>query len=153
MLLLAGAVLWLSSGRANGNPDPGGRTLRTLQTVTAALPPGASVILRQSNEPQRTSCDGRQGSEGWSSVSVSIEFRTRESTRQLLANAGRFLQAAGRTDRLRLDSPLGPGVRWSRAVPGVGTAAVTLAPGTRGGAPFWNLDAVAPPRGRQASGC
>lgn len=146
---------WAMNAVTHGTPDPGGRSFARLQTVLTALPRDAQVILQQASEPQWTSCDGRAGTSGWTPVTISTQFRTHESPAELLATAGRRLAAAGWSGVRPLDSPLGPGARWTHPVGRGARATVSLTPATMGGAtaPFWDLTAVAPPRGRQASGC
>lgn len=146
---------WAMAAITHGTPDPGGRSFARLQTTLTALPRDAQVILQQANEPQWTSCDGRAGTSGWTDVTISTQFRTHESPAELVAAAGRRLAAAGWSGRRPLDSPLGSGAMWSHLVADGARATVSLTPATMGGgtAPFWDLTAVAPPRGRPASGC
>ena len=155
LVLVAGAVTaaWSASLSSHGNPDPGGHRLSAIKTVAEALPADARVVLRQANEPRWDSCDGRPGTFGWDNVSSSVQFRTGTSAGKLIADADRALRAGGWHYANRLDSPLGPGVRWTQTVAGSAFATAMLTPGASGDGTSWYLTAEAPPQGRRVSGC
>ena len=120
LLLVAGAVTaaWAASLSNHGDADPRGHLLSAVKTVAEALPADARVVLRQANEPRWDSCDGRPGTFGWDNVSTSVQFRTGVSGGKLIADADRALRAAGWQYANRLDSPSGPGARWTQTVAG-----------------------------------
>jgi hypothetical protein len=150
----AGAI-WITAQSPHGNPDPGGRILAGLQTVASAIPADAEVMLRQANEPRWDSCDGRAGTFGWNNVTVNVQFRASEQPDALVAQIDKVLTEAGWHRTNAWETPLGPNARWSRTLSGPTVATALLSPGTRGGGngSYWDLDAVAPPQGHQASGC
>jgi hypothetical protein len=156
-LLVAGGVTgaWAATRSAHGNADPGGHVLADLKTIERAIPTDANVMSRQANEPHWDSCDGQSGTFGWGDVTVYVAFRTRIQPDALIADADKALSAAGWRRAATLNTPLGPGARWSRTVLGTTMASATLAPGIRGDGTgtYWDLDAVAPPQGKRVSGC
>ncbi len=161
LLLVTGGAnaAWAATRSDHGNPDPGGHILASLKTVERVVPANAHVMLRQANEPRWDSCDGRAGTFGWDDVTVAVQFRTIRAPRALVSEADTALRAAGWQRTSTLNTPLGPGARWSRTVAGATVATVTLAPGTRGDrtgdgtGTYWDLGAVAPPQGQRVSGC
>lgn len=150
----AGAT-WITTHSPHGNPDPGGRILAGLQTVESAIPADAEVMLRQANEPRWDSCDGRAGTFGWDNVTVSVQFRASEQPDTLVAQVDKVLTGAGWHRVEASGTPLGPAARWSRTLSGptVATALLSVGTGGPGTRSYWELDAVAPPRGQQVSGC
>lgn len=150
------ATIVLIAACANhGNPDPGGRILSSLTPVLNVIPHNAQVIVRDTGKPHWDSCDGRAGTFGFDPVQVDAEFVTAEAPSALLASAGQTMAAAGWRVEQPLTSPLGPGTEWTRTVPGGARATASLAPGTYGpgSETYWDVEAMAPSHGRQASGC
>jgi hypothetical protein len=104
---------------------------------------------------KRNSCDGREGTFGWSQIAVIVNFRTDMPADSLLLSAGGPMEAAGWSKRGTLSSPIGPGQGWTRTLADGTNALASLTPGTRdnGATIIWQLSAYAPPHGQQASGC
>jgi hypothetical protein len=157
MRLLAGVSVALllvpqaaCSGR--GDPDPGGRILAALQSVKEAVPDGATVDFQHDVPAEWDSCDGLPENEGWNNITVSVQFRSDLTPEAILDFADRRLEEAGWVDESEIDSPLGPGLRWTQTLADGTEARASLAPGTRDGATvFWDLTAIAPPHGRRVS--
>ena len=149
------AATWAATHSPHGDPDPGGRILAKLKTIESALPEDADVIVRQANEPKWDSCDGRAGTFGWTKVTVNVQFRSSEQPDVLVARIDKALTEAGWRSADASGTPLGPSARWSRTLSGPTVATALLSPGTRGGdnGVYWDLDATAPPQGRQTNGC
>jgi hypothetical protein len=148
-VLVGVLVLVAGCGSGHGDGDPGGRILAGLKTIERALPAHARVILREADEPQWDSCDGRSGTFGWDPVSVHVEFRSRERPRALVAHAERVLRAAGWRREASRPTSRGPALRWSRARSSTADLTSTRTPHGR----QWELDAEAPPKGPSVSGC
>ena len=144
---------WASLRSHHGDPDPGGKILNALTSVRRAVPSGADVMMRQQNGSTWDSCDGRAGTFGWSDLTADVEFHSRKDPRLLLDDADKALRAAGWQFASAMDSPLGPGARWTRTVAGSTLASVILSPATGGNGTYWNLQALAPPQGQRTQGC
>jgi hypothetical protein len=157
VVVVAGGVGagWIATRSPHGDPDPAGRILAGLKTIESVVPADAEVTLRQASEPSWDSCAGREGTFGWTKVTVGMQFRTSEQPSALVARTDRLLTAAGWHRTGAEGTPLGPSAQWSRTVTGSTVASALLSPGTRGGGSgiYWDLDAAAPPQGQQASGC
>jgi hypothetical protein len=139
----------------HGDPDPGGRILAALRPVRGAVPQDAVGVERQDVEPMWDSCDGRTGTFGWSDVHVIITFSTAMEPQVLVSTANTRMVTLGWIPGPALDSPIGPGGRWTRAL-GDGTEArAALSPWMPGGGqPLrWELTAYAPAHGPRTSGC
>jgi hypothetical protein len=160
LLLATGSLVagCTATPSAHGDPDLGGQVLTALKSVEPALPDHAQVLLHQAHEPTWDSCGGRSGTFGWSNVSVNIQFRTNDTNDPadaVLASADHTLSAAGWKRSETFNSPLGPGARCSRTVPGGAQATAALTPGTPGSRAqlYWDLTAFAPPQGQRVNGC
>jgi hypothetical protein len=155
--LAAACLLMGSTGAAcstsHGNPDPGGGILQSLRPALAVIPKQAHVFIQQAAEPRWDSCDGRSGTFGWGDIVVAAQFRVTDPAEQVLADADRIMVANGWTRTRRLETPLGPGSEWSRALPGGEVAIARLSPAIGAFGPEWDLNAWAPPHGQRASGC
>jgi len=154
-VLVAGCLVLALSGCGHGDPDPGGRILTALRSIESAVPTGATDVRTQDAEPLWDSCDGRPGTEGWSVISVDIEFRDDRDGRVLLDDVADRMTEAGWAPGGTGTSPLGPSESWTRTLDDGTVAHGSLSPGTRddGVSIIWFLTATAPPHGRQASGC
>jgi hypothetical protein len=150
-LAVYGVVKWTS----HGDPDPGGRILAALQSIDTAVPAGATGLTRMSAEPHWDSCDGREGTFGWSVIGFYIEFNTTVPAKTLLAIADGRLAASGWQQTGTLSSPLGLSSQWTRTLADGTIARSELSPGTKdnGQTISWSLYAVAPPHGQLTSGC
>ena len=147
-------LLSLAACSDRGDPDPGGRILTELQSVSSAVPDGATVDFRHDVPATWDSCDGRPETEGWNDIQVGVQFRSDLAAEAILEFADRRLEGLGWVDDSKISGPLGPGLRWIRTLEDGTTARASLSPGTVDGASFyWNLDAIAPPHGQRVSGC
>jgi hypothetical protein len=152
VIVLITVVIVNPFGSSHGDADPGGRILATLRPSLDIIPPGGQVMLSTSNEPQwGYGCEDNGGLPGWGPVMVDAEFRTNEPVNHLFTDANARVTQLGWSLEQTDATPLGPEITWTRPLPTGGHATVTLSPGDRGpGTPtFWDLDAIAPPHGKQ----
>lgn len=161
MVIVAVVVLGLPLGalaywaywrqHSRGNPDPGGRTLRVLAHVSAAVPPGARVLYRHDVEPRWDSCDGIASTAGWDDVVVQIHFSSGLAPESLLAEAQDRLAPLGWGPVSRAPGPELT-ASWSERIPGApGRAGLQLTNSNADG--NWTLFAHTSPVGRPVSGC
>ena len=159
VIVIAGVVTTLAVGgfwsARRGNPDPGGRRLKALSSVSIALPKNAQVHLRTVAEPHWDSCDGRKGTFGWSDVGVYYQFTTNEGESELVKTAASILTSHGWhvTQQTNAGGPYLTGRKFlDKTIP----LQVTLSPGYQvAGGPisYWDISAFAPPVGPRVSGC
>ena len=103
-------VWWVTR---TGSGDPGGRIMAQILPAASALPGYGTPALpvRSSpptttgpylikSEPHQTSCDGRPGTFGWSSVDVQARFTYARTRATLFDDIGSRLKALGWTDVL-----------------------------------------------------
>lgn len=86
---------------------------------------------------------------------VIVSFGTVTKPDVLIPRANDRMVALGWTPGPALDSPIGPGRRWTRTLGDGTNAQASLTPGTsdNGRTIRWQLTAVAPPHGPRAGGC
>ena len=143
-----GIVAWrVISPSASG--DPGGRVLGQLTPVVSAIPPAATTSYVWKQEPHQDSCDGRAGTQGWSQVVVQSAFTWRGSVQALAAAMANRLTSLGWGPPSVTVPPVSPEVSWTRSLSGGSHAQLSV---SQEGSD-WQLDAIAPPVGRAASGC
>ena len=145
---IAAGIGWGLMSSASG--DPGGKVLAQLAPVVSALPSGASTTYLWKMEPTQDSCDGIAGTQGWSQVVVQAAFRWRRSPRALFAVMnGRLIRIGWGHGASQNSSP--PGYQWTKKISNGTKADLTV--DKESSSSLWQLDAVAPPVGRAASGC
>jgi hypothetical protein len=154
-LLLAIAGYAIVRWTSHGDPDPGGRILSALKSIESAVPDSATAVTRQYAEPHWDSCDGREGTFGWSSIAVILTFRTGMPADSLLPYVSGPMEAADWSKTDTLSSPMGPGQDWARTLADGTHAMASLTPGTidNGATIIWEFSAYAAPHGQHASGC
>lgn len=147
--------------------DPAGTVMDQLVPTVSALPGyGTSALpwvkqIPQSMvasyaiklEPRHDSCDGRPGTQGWSQVVVQSRFRWSKSLAGLISFMRPRLSGLGWTavHEPRPQDP--PGQSWTKKLANGSRASLDV---TQEGGPSsstWQLDAIANPVGRAASGC
>ena len=127
--------------RPHGDPDPGGRIMRTISAVDAGLPPHVRILIRQRHESSWDSCDGRPGTFGWDDISVWIRFGTGEARRDLMATVDARLRRTGWT----LTGKDRRSARWVRPAPTGKAVALLSSAGSQGhGLHVWELYSSAP---------
>ena len=160
------AVLFSSRGSAPTG-DPRGTVMDQLVPTLSALPGygtsalpwvsqipqslGASYAIKI--EPFRSSCDGRPGTQGWTQVVVQAGFRWKGSLGALVTFMhGRLAELGWAVvHESRPQDP--PGQSWTRTLANGSRANLNV---TQEGGPTsstWQLDAIANPVGKAASGC
>jgi hypothetical protein len=155
--LIVALVAWLvwSSAGASTTGDPGGKIMKQLAPAVTVLPGygtgavpwvseipqdlGASYAIKI--EPQQDSCDGRAGTQGWDQVVVQAGFQWSEGQPALLDYMNPRLTNLGWS---------GGSGRWTKTLRN-GTEAVLMVDNENGS--HWQLDAMANPVGKAASGC
>ncbi len=147
--------------------DPGRKVMDQLVPTVSALPGyGTSALpwvsqIPQSMvapyaiklEPHQDSCDGRPGTQGWSQVVVQSGFRWKGSFHALISFMHARLSDLGWTavHESRPQDP--PGQSWTKTLTNGSRANLNV---TQEGGPTsstWQLDAIANPIGKAASGC
>lgn len=145
---IAAGIGWGLTSSASG--DPGGKVLAQLVPVVSALPSGTSTTYLWKMEPTQESCDGIAGTQGWSQVVVQAAFRWRKSPQALFAAInGRLIRIGWGHGASQNSSP--PGYQWTKRISNGTKADLTV--DKEFSSSLWQLDAVAPPVGRAASGC
>jgi hypothetical protein len=165
VLIIGACVTWFAWPGSPSNGDPGGRVMNQLTPAvtsvpgygTAALPwvrqipPSldASYIVR--TEPQRDSCDGISGTQGWSQVVVQARFQWGRSVSALIAYMNPRLFHLGWTPMPEALPSNPSSVNWTRMLDN-GTRANLIV--TQEGGPtsaLWQFDALGQPIGKSAS--
>jgi hypothetical protein len=160
LLVLAVGGWWLFGGR-QGSGDPGGTIMNQLAPAASALPGYGTANLPWASqpsltapyliriEPQRDSCDGMAGTQGWSQVVVQGSFRWAGSHEALFAKITSGLSSLGWHRRSILSTNE---AMWKKGLENgsVATAMLNLSPL---GGPNWEFVALAPPAGGAAKGC
>ena len=159
-MLLALGGLWLVT-RLQGSGDPGGKILNQLVPAASALPgygtsslpwasqPNTSRPYLTKTEPDRDSCDGRAGTQGWSQVVVQGSFRWAGSHRALFDKVDSGLSAIGWRQTTIADQNE---AIWKKRLDNGSTATAMLDLSPLG-SPDWEFVALAPPVGKPATGC
>lgn len=164
-LLIVVATWGFTGAAANG--DPGSRVMNQLTPTVSALPGYATVALPWVNqipqslgasyavkiEPFQDSCDGRAGTQGWSQVVVQSGFKWSKSLSALVSFMGPQLTKLGwsAVAQTRISNP--PSQSWTKRLINGSRANLSV---SREGYPtssVWQLDAIANPVGKAASGC
>jgi hypothetical protein len=168
--VIVALFIWLIWPSAGASGDPGGKVMGQLAPVATALPGygtgavpwvsdipqsfGASYAIKM--EPQQDSCDGMAATQGWSQVVVQSRFQWSEGLQALVAYTNPRLAKLGwsATPQPSSSSP------QSTLIVPTGNWTKTLSNGTRAdlsvtneGGSLWQLDALANPIGKAASGC
>jgi hypothetical protein len=142
-----GAWWHLSSNRTG---DPGGRVMAQLVPVISAVPEQASKSYVWRLEPHQDSCDGIPSTRGWSQVVVQIGFKWRQSPAALFSAMNSHLVPLGWSHkRTQVAVPLE--YLWTKRLTNGTEARLTV--DQEYPSSIWQLDAIAPPVGRAASGC
>jgi hypothetical protein len=145
---LAAGIGWGLISSASG--DPGGKVLAQLVPVVSAIPSGTSMTYLWKLEPTQDSCDGIAGTQGWSQVVVQTAFRWRKSPQALFVVINeRLLRIDWGHGASQNSSP--PGYQWTKKLSNGTRADLTI--DKEPSSTLWQLDAVAPPVGKAASGC
>ena len=127
--------------------DPGGRIMAVLAQTDVAIPPDAAIEYRRDDRPLWSSCDGREGTEGWADVVFTAHFASSLSSSEILARADDALTAQGWARTRLLEDSEAAWITTQRST----TARATLRREYYDDK--WTLLATAPPEGRRASGC
>ena len=162
---IVGAIFIFRSSTPTG--DPGSKVMDQLVPTVSALPGyGTSALpwvgqIPQSLvasyaiklEPFQTSCDGRPGTQGWSQVVVQSRFTWKGSLHALISFTHARLSDLRWTavHESRPQDP--PGQSWTKTLTNGSRANLNV---TQEGDPTsstWQLDAIATPVGKAASGC
>lgn len=146
------ALICACSGTSSpdGDPDPGHRSLATLEPVLSVIPEGAHVMYERRVDSHWDSCNGASSTYGWDPVTVNAEFTVGTAFPQVVSRARAAMGKLGWTYDTKNSSNYS--WVWSRQVSGR-TAATTLEIDKSVNPPKWSLDAVAPPAVHPVTGC
>ena len=140
---------WRWSNSAIG--DPGGKVLAQLSPVVTALPLTVSTKYVWNMEPHQDSCDGRAGTFGWSEVVVQSGFSFKGAPKLLFGVMSPRLSELGWKVGNQEGVPISPNYKWHKTLTNGSYAQLSVERSY--GSSAWQLDAVAPPIGKKASGC
>ena len=147
-LIAVGLTLRLSRSSQRGG-DPGGRILKALQPVSAAVPAGSAHVAVQSYDAiWSAGCpDNPDGQAGWSEVRVSTTFTNVQPQEQVVEAVNSALVGEGWT---RHDESFGRGqgvvAHWTKRL-GTGTSAEAAVYPVPAGTTNWLLTATSKPLG------
>ena len=133
-----------------GNPDPGHRLMAAIEPVLSVVPAGAVLSMKQANEPQWDSCDGRRSTYGWDPVTVIAVFTGGGAPTQVVAHVDAGLRAMGWG---RYTHPGDGEWYWTRALIGGSTATADLLGGPGADPPGWSLQVTAPAATHPVTAC
>jgi hypothetical protein len=123
--------------------------------MTTAVPPDADTSGVVAREPYRDSCDGAAKTRGWTLVSVATRLATKMSDADLAAFVDQRLTGLGWHRTASHSASTGDYVRWEKQV-STGTAVFAINidehPHPDPQRP-WEVSAMAPPAGKEATGC
>jgi hypothetical protein len=154
VLIAVGLTLWMSRSSQQGG-DPGGRILKALQPISAAVPGGSADVATQSYDAiWSAACpDNPDGQAGWSEVRVSTRFTNPQPKDQVVGTMNSALVGEGWT---RHDESFGRGqgvvAHWTKRL-GTGTRAEAAVYPVPAGTTNWLLTATAKPPGFALPGC
>jgi hypothetical protein len=117
------------------------------------LPPTIGTPYATRIEPFQDSCDGMAGTQGWSQVVVQAGFNWSHSLSALVSFMNLRLSKFGWSAMPETRPSNPPGQIWFKTLNNGTRASLSV---SKVGSPppsFWQLDAVAKPVGRAASGC
>lgn len=156
VLIAVGLTLWLSRSSRQGG-DPGGRILKALKPISAAVPAGSADIATQSYDAIWSGAcpDNPGGQAGWSEVRVSTRFTNTQPKEQVVEAVNSALVGEGWT---RHDESFGRGqgvvAHWTKRLgTGMGTPADAAVYPVPAGTTNWLLTATSKPPGFALPGC
>ncbi len=167
-LILVGVVVWgFTQWHSSTAGDPGGKLMVQLTPTVSALPgydtgsiPWVSQIPQTLDTPYATkiepfqdSCDGRAGTQGWSQVVVQAGFDWGHGLASLVSFMDSRLSKFGWSAMKETRPSNPPGQIWFKTLSNGTRASLSI---TRESSPpdsYWQLDAIAKPVGKAASGC
>jgi len=156
-----GMVVWWPTRTMSG--DPGGRILAQIVPAASALPgyntpalpwetsPSTSGAYLIKSEPHQTSCDGRAGTFGWSSVVVQGRFPFGGTRLNLFREMESRLAALGWTGVSNVRSTDTEHMWRKRLINGSEAHAILAS--TPPGSASWTFVVTAPPISHASSGC
>jgi hypothetical protein len=165
--LLLGVAIWVLVGRSTATGDPGGKVMDQLTPTVSALPgfgtaalpwvsqiPGSlgeSYAIKM--EPFRDSCDGIAGTQGWSQVVVQAGFRWKKGLSALVSFMNPRLKELGWSVASRPSSSNPLSMSWTKTLKNGSPAPLNVTQEGGPTSPTWQLDVIANPVGRHATGC
>lgn len=164
VVIIVGVFVFRSTA-ATG--DPGGKVMNQLVPTVSALPghgtsalPWVSQIPQSLEasyaikiEPHQDSCDGRPGTQGWSQVVVQSGFQWSESLGALISFMEARLTELGWTAVPQSPPQDPPGQSWTKTLSNGSRANLNVTQEGGLSSSTWQLDAIANPVGKAASGC
>jgi hypothetical protein len=104
-------------------------------------------------EPFQDSCDGIAGTQGWSQVVVQVGFNWTKGLSALVSQMDPRLTKLGWTAVTPLRTSTPPSQDWTKTLNDGSKAYVSVSQGDGAYSSHWQLDAIAKPIGKAASGC
>lgn len=167
-VLLVVVIVWVFGFRSTAaTGDPGGKVMNELVPTVSSLPGhGTSALPWVSQIPQslmasyaiklepfQDSCDGIAGTQGWSQVVVQAGFRWTKGLAALDSYMNPRLAKLGwsAVPQPRASNP--PSQSWIKTLNNGSRANVSVSQGMGMYSSDWQLDAIAKPVGKAASGC
>lgn len=164
LVLLAVLAVWALASRGSAGGDPGSAVMDQLTPAVSSLPGYGTDALPWVNqipesmltpyaikiEPFQDSCDGMAGTRGWSQVVVQAGFKWTRGLKALVAKIDPRLTELGWTIVSPLRKSYPPNQDWTKTLDNGSRAVLSV---TKSAGAFWQLDAVAKPIGKAASGC
>jgi len=159
LTVLAGCSAIGSTTGAHPGGDPGGQVLRSLESVTQALPSGIQEVRATTLAAMWSNAcpDNPSGRSGWGPVLSGSWFNTQEDQAVLISQFGVILRAK----RWRTVKPMDdnawqfiPVAEWTKYVKGANSAVIGLESEPESGAPgTWLFQGVAKVPGYALPGC
>jgi hypothetical protein len=150
LVLICSAGYFVAYRHRGASGDPDGQILAKLELVSRALPRTSNVTSEQDEEPQKDSCDGLAGTQGWTDAVVQIDFKWSKTTKQLFSYANRNFHSLGWRDMSPSHQPNEPSMGWVKGTSAADEVRAQINEQTNGS---WTLLAQAPPDGRRPGGC
>ena len=144
IVVVAGGAFWHFIGLG----DPGHHLLNSLKTQEFAAMPTDALVTNVVATDSHWDSHGCDGSYGWTSPNVVVQFRSREQGVDLVAHADRVLSAAGWTHV----SASGASYQiWTKTPNGSTSLAINHIP--RASVRAWEVSANTAPNGKSAHEC
>ena len=167
LVLVITVAIWALTSWHAASGDPGARVMDQLTPTVSSLPGYGTAALPwvkqipQSlvapyavrEEPSQTSCDGIAGTQGWSQVVVQAGFKWTKGLSALVSYMDPRLTKLRWSIDEHSQASIPPSQDWVKTLSNGSRASVSVSQGFGTYASHWQLDAIANPVGKPASGC
>jgi hypothetical protein len=166
-VLLIAVAIWVIADWSTASGDPGGKVMDQLTPTVSSLPGYGSGAVPWVNqipqsltpsyavriEPFQDSCDGIAGTQGWSQVVVQAGFKWTKGFSALVAEMSPRLTKLGWSVVTPRQATIPPSQDWNKTLDNGSAAHVSVSESAGSYSSYWQLDAMAKPIGKAASGC